>query len=167
MGEIPEVSVVVPCHNEAENLRALMAGLRAALAAAGVSYEIVVTDDASTDGSWAVLKDLAAADERLRVQRFATNCGESAASWAGMQAARGRIILTIDADLQNDPADIPRFLAALADADCVCGTRIEGRGAGDGVVRVVSSRIANAVRTWIAADDTTDAGCTYRAFRRE
>jgi glycosyltransferase involved in cell wall biosynthesis len=132
-----------------------------------VTYEIVVTDDASTDGSWDVLKELAAHEPRLRVQRFAANCGESAASWAGMQAARGRVILTIDADLQNDPADIPRFLAALADADCVCGTRVEGRGAGDGVVRVMSSRIANAVRTWIAADDTTDAGCTYRAFRRE
>src|SRR5215831_15491046 len=143
MGEIPEVSVVVPCHNEAENLRALMAGLRAALAAAGVSYEIVVTDDASTDGSWAVLKELAAGEPRLRVRRFAANCGESAASWAGMQAARAPVILTIDADLQNDPADIPRFLAALADADCVCGTRVEGRGSGDGVVRVVSSRIAN------------------------
>jgi len=167
MDQAPEVSVVVPCHNEAENLRALVAGIRTTLASTGVTYEIVVTDDASTDGSWDVLKELAAHEPRLRVQRFAVNCGESAASWAGMQAARGRVILTIDADLQNDPVDIPRFLAALADADCVCGTRVEGRGAGDGVVRVMSSRIANAVRTWIAADDTTDAGCTYRAFRRE
>jgi len=167
MDQIPELSVVVPCHNEAENLRALVGGIRTALAAAGLAYEVVVTDDASTDGSWAVLKELAAREPRLRVQRFAANCGESAGSWAGMQAARGRVVLPIDADLQNDPADIPRFLAALADADCVCGTRLEGRGAGDGVVRVVSSRIANAVRTWIAADDTTDAGCTYRAFRRE
>jgi len=167
MDQAPEVSVVVPCHNEAENLRALVAAIRTALAPAAVTYEIVVTDDASTDGSWDVLKELAAHEPRLRVQRFAANCGESAASWAGMQAARGRIILTIDADLQNDPADIPRFLAALADADCVCGTRVEGRGAGDGVVKVVSSRIANAVRTKIAGDDITDAGCTYRAFRRE
>jgi|SRR5579862_5058291 len=167
MDQAPEVSVVVPCHNEAENLRALVAAIRTALAATGLTYEIVVTDDASTDGSWDVLKELAVHEPRLRVQRFAANCGESAASWAGMQAARGRIILTIDADLQNDPADIPRFLAALANADCVCGTRVEGRGAGDGVVRVVSSRIANAVRIKIAGDDTTDAGCTYRAFRRE
>jgi len=167
MDQAPEVSVVVPCHNEAENLRALVDGIRTALGATASTYEIVVTDDASTDGSWDVLKELATREPRLRVQRFAANCGESAASWAGMQASRGRIILTIDADLQNDPADIPRFLAALADADCVCGTRVEGRGAGDGVVRVASSRIANAVRTWIAADDTTDAGCTYRAFRRE
>src|SRR5262245_33781093 len=167
MGQFPELSVVIPCHNEAANLRALVAGIHAAIASSGLAYEIVVTDDASTDGSWEVLKQLAAAEPRLRVQRFAANCGESAASWAGMQAARGRIIVTIDADLQNDPAELPRFLAALADADCVCGTRVEGRGAGDGLVRIVSSRVANAVRRRIAGDDITDAGCTYRAFRRE
>jgi len=167
MAQAPEVSIVVPCHNEAANLRALVGGIHAALAPSGLGYEIVVTDDASTDGSWEVLKELAAAEPRLRVQRFAANCGESAASWAGMQAARGRIIVTIDADLQNDPAELPRFLAALADADCVCGTRVEGRGAGDGLVRIVSSRVANAVRRRIAGDDITDAGCTYRAFRRE
>jgi glycosyltransferase involved in cell wall biosynthesis len=167
MEERPDLSVVVPCHNEAANLPALVAGICDSLAPTRLRYEIIVTDDASTDGSWQVLKGLAAEEPRLRVQRFATNCGESAASWAGMQAARAPIILTIDADLQNDPADIPRFLAALADADCVCGTRIDGRGEGDGVIRVLSSRIANAVRSRLAGDDTTDAGCTYRAFRRE
>jgi glycosyltransferase involved in cell wall biosynthesis len=167
MPAAPEVSVVVPCHNEAANLRALVARIHDALRPLGVAYEVVVTDDASTDGSWDVLKELAAADPRLRVQRFASNCGESAASWAGMQAARGRTIVTIDADLQNDPADIPRLLAGLACADCVCGTRVESRRAGDGVVRVASSRVANWVRTRLSGDDITDAGCTYRAFRRE
>jgi len=162
-----DLSVVVPCHNEAGNLRALVDGIHAVLAALPLTYEIVVTDDASTDGSWTVLSELAAADPRVRLQRFATNCGESAASWAGMQAARGWTILTIDADLQNDPADIPRFLAALEGADCVCGTRVEGRAAGDGFVRVASSRIANRVRTRLSGDGITDAGCTYRAFRRE
>jgi glycosyltransferase involved in cell wall biosynthesis len=167
MPAAPEVSVVVPCHNEAANLRALVARIHDALRPLGVAYEVVVTDDASTDGSWDVLKELAAADPRLRVQRFASNCGESAASWAGMQAARGRTIVTIDADLQNDPADLPRLLAGLARADCVCGTRVESRRAGDGVVRVASSRVANWVRTRLSGDDITDAGCTYRAFRRE
>jgi dolichol-phosphate mannosyltransferase len=162
-----DLSVVVPCHNEAGNLRTLVEAIHRVLAVLPVSYEIVVTDDASTDGSWAVLSDLAAADGRLRLQRFASNCGESAASWAGMQAARGRTFLTIDADLQNDPSDIPRFLAALAGADCVCGTRVESRRAGDGFVRVASSRIANHVRTRLSGDGITDAGCTYRAFRRE
>ena len=164
---MPELSVVVPCHNEEGNLRPLVAGLHRALDPLGVSYEIVVTDDASTDGSWSVLKDLAAHDPRLRVQRFVANCGESAASWAGMQAARGRTIVTIDADLQNDPDDIPRLLGALDHADCVCGTRRASRGEGDGVVRIASSRIANWVRSRLLADGVTDAGCTYRAFRRE
>ncbi len=167
MAAAPELSIVVPCHNEAGNLRALVASVREVLGSTGLAWEMIVTDDASTDGSWDVLRELAAGEPRLRIQRFATNCGESAASWAGMQAARGATIVTIDADLQNDPADLPRFLAALAHADCVCGTRVEGRGAGDGLLRVVSSRIANAVRARLAGDDTTDAGCTYRAFRRE
>src|SRR5690242_396708 len=100
--DVPELSVVAPCHNEAANLRPLVAGIREALAPTGLAYEIVITDDASSDGSWDVLKELAAAEPRLRVQRFARNCGESAASWAGISAARGRIIVTIDADLQND-----------------------------------------------------------------
>lgn len=164
---MPELSVVVPCHNEEGNLRPLVAGLHRVLDPLGVPYEIVVTDDASTDGSWTVLKDLAAHDSRLRVQRFVANCGESAASWAGMQAARGRTIVTIDADLQNDPDDIPRLLGALDHADCVCGTRRASRGEGDGVVRIASSRIANWVRSRLLADGVTDAGCTYRAFRRE
>src|SRR5262249_14698351 len=100
------------------------------------------------------------------VQRFARNCGESAASWAGMRAARGGVIVTLDADLQNDPAEIPRFLAALDGADCVCGTRVGARGAGDDALRVVSSRIALGLRTRVSGGAPTDAGCTSRAFRR-
>jgi dolichol-phosphate mannosyltransferase len=162
-----DVSFVVPCHDEAGNLRALVAGIHAAAGGLGVAYEIVITDDASDDSSWAVLRELAAHDPRLRAQRFARNCGESAASWAGMLASRGRIIVTLDADLQNDPAEIPRFLAALDDADCVCGTRVEARRSGDDWLRVLSSRIANGVRVRLAGGDISDAGCTYRAFRRE
>src|SRR5262249_8214370 len=132
-----------------------------------VPYEIVITDDASDDSSWAVLRELAAHDPRLRAQRFARNCGESAASWAGMLASCGRVIVTLDADLQNDPAEIPRFLAALDQADCVCGTRVEARRSGDDWLRVLSSRIANGVRIRLGGGDISDAGCTYRAFRRE
>jgi len=127
----------------------------------------VITDDASSDGSWALLRTLAADDPRLRAQRFARNCGESAASWAGMQASRGRVIVTLDADLQNDPAEIPRFFAGLEHADCVCGTRVEARRSGDNLLRVLSSRIANRVRVELGGGDISDAGCTYRAFRRE
>jgi glycosyltransferase involved in cell wall biosynthesis len=162
-----DVSFVVPCHDEAGNLRALVDEIRRAVTPLGLAYEIVITDDASTDGSWALLRTLAVDDPRLRAQRFARNCGESAASWAGMQASRGRVIVTLDADLQNDPAEIPRFLAGLEHADCVCGSRVDARRSGDDLLRVLSSRIANWVRIGLGGGDISDAGCTYRAFRRD
>jgi glycosyltransferase involved in cell wall biosynthesis len=163
----PEVSLVIPCHNEEGNLPMLAEAIRAVVGPFGITYEVVVTDDCSTDSSWAVLKQIAAADARFRVQRFAYNCGESAASWAGMLAARGRYIVTMDADLQNDPRDLPGFLAALKKVDCVCGTRVQTRSDGDNFVRIASSRIANWVRNKLSGENITDAGCTYRAFRRE
>ena len=162
-----DVSFVVPCHDEEGNLRALVAEIHRAVTPLGLAYEIVITDDASSDGSWALLRTLAAGEPRLRAQRFARNCGESAASWAGMQASRGRVIVTLDADRQNDPAEIPRFLAGLEHADCVCGSRVEARRSGDNLLRVLSSRIANWVRVTLGGGDISDAGCTYRAFRRE
>jgi dolichol-phosphate mannosyltransferase len=165
--ENPEVSLIIPCHNEEGNLPLLAEAIRTALVPLGVSYEVVVTDDCSTDKSWTVLRELAQGDRRIRVQRFAYNCGESAASWAGMQAARGRYLVTMDADLQNDPRDLPKFLEALRRADCVCGTRVETRGQGDNFIRIASSRIANWVRNKLSGENISDAGCTYRAFRRE
>jgi dolichol-phosphate mannosyltransferase len=113
MNAVPEISVVVPCHNEAMNLEPLMAAIEKALAPSGTAFEIVITDDRSTDGSWAVLQRLATANPRLRAQRFAENCGQSAAMWAGLRAARGRILVTLDADLQHDPAELPVLLAGL------------------------------------------------------
>jgi dolichol-phosphate mannosyltransferase len=161
-----EVSFVIPCHNEQDNLRALVAAIREAIDPLKRTYEIVIADDFSMDKSWAVLKELAAADPRVRGLRFAFNCGQSAALWAGMNAARGRYIITLDADLQNDPRDVPQFLAALEKFDCVCGSRIAARGEGDGFVRIASSRIANWVRNKMSGENVTDAGCCYRAFKR-
>lgn len=164
----PEISFVVPCYNEEGNLRALIKAVHDAVDPLGVSYEVVITDDCSSDKSWEILQELAKTDPVVRVQRFEYNCGESAASWAGMQFSRGRYIVTIDADLQNDPRDLPKFLEALKRADCVCGTRVESRGAGDNFIRIASSKIANAVRRKLSGDEKiTDAGCTYRAFKRE
>lgn len=157
----------MPCHNEQENLRPLTAAVRAVLERGAVDYEIIVTDDASTDDSWRVLQDLARAEPRIRVQRLARNCGESAASWAGIKAARGSVIVTMDADLQNDPADLPRFLEAIRGADCVCGNRVSNRAEGDHLIRVATSRMGNWVRNWLSNEDISDSGCTYRAFRRE
>jgi dolichol-phosphate mannosyltransferase len=167
MSATMEISVVIPCHNEAANLKPLVAALGEAIGPLNRSYEIVITDDCSTDDSWEVLKALASADARVRAQRFAFNCGQSAALWAGMKAARGRFIVTLDADLQNDPKDAPKLLAALANFDCACGTRVEARGQGDSFVRVASSRIANWVRNKLSGENITDAGCCYRAFKRE
>jgi dolichol-phosphate mannosyltransferase len=163
----PELSVVVPCHNEAENLRPLLSAIHVAIDPLGLDFEVVITDDGSTDDSWRILQELAATDSRVRAQRFKFNCGESAASWAGMQIARGRSIATLDADLQNDPKDLPAMMEALRGYDCVCGTRVETRGAGDSWLRIVSSRIANWVRNKLSGENITDAGCTYRVFKRE
>jgi glycosyltransferase involved in cell wall biosynthesis len=165
--QTPELSLIIPCHNEEGNLPLLAKTISSTLVPLGISYEVIVTDDCSTDRSWAVLKSLAAADPCFRIQRFAQNCGESGASWAGMQAARGRYLVTMDADLQNDPKDLPKFLEALQHADCVCGTRVDTRGKGDNLIRIASSRIANWVRNKLSGENISDAGCTYRAFRRE
>lgn len=162
-----EISVVLPCHNEQDNLPPLVAAIHAALAPLKRTYEIVVTDDQSSDGSWAWLQQMAQKDSWLRAQRFEKQSGQSAALWAGMKAARGRIIVTLDADLQNDPADLPKLLAGLDRADCVCGSRVEARGKGDGFIRVASSRIANGIRNKLSGETITDAGCCYRAFKRE
>jgi glycosyltransferase involved in cell wall biosynthesis len=164
---VPELSLVIPCYNEQDNLRALIEAIRAVVDPLKLPYEVVITDDCSKDKSWEILKELAAADPRIRPQRFAFNCGESAASWAGMKAARGRYIVTVDADLQNDPKDLPGFLKALEKFDCVCGTRVATRGQGDNFVRIASSRIANWVRNKLSGEQISDAGCTYRAFKRE
>jgi glycosyltransferase involved in cell wall biosynthesis len=167
MIETPEFSLVIPCYNEQDNLRALVAAIRAAADPLQLPYEVVITDDCSRDRSWEILKELAAGDPRIRAQRLAFNCGESAASWAGMKSSRGRTIVTLDADLQNDPKELPRFLEALKRCDCVCGTRVKARGRGDSFIRVASSRIANRVRNTLSGEQIADAGCTYRAFKRE
>jgi glycosyltransferase involved in cell wall biosynthesis len=165
--DIPQISVVLPCHNEQDNLRPLITALREAIEPLKISYEIVITDDCSTDNSWTMLKEFAVADKRIRVQRFVKNAGQSAALWAGMKAARGRYLITLDADLQNDPRDVPQFLEALKQFDCVCGSRVAARGQGDNFVRVASSRIANWVRNKLSGETISDAGCCYRAFKRE
>jgi dolichol-phosphate mannosyltransferase len=163
----PRFSIVIPCYNEEGNLPVLVERITKAIAPLAVSYEIVVTDDCSTDGSWRLLQEMAHTDPRLRAQRFAFNCGESAAVWAGIRAARGDYVITMDADLQNDPAEIPRFVQALERFDCVSGSRVQTRGHGDNILRVITSRVGNAVRNWLSGDQVSDSGCTFRAFKRE
>ena len=163
----PDISFIIPCHNEEGNLRELIKAIRATIEPLNLPYEIVITDDCSTDKSWEILKEFGAADPRIRALRFAFNCGQSAAQWAGMKAARGKYLVTLDADLQNDPKDFPKFLEGLKTFDCVCGNRVASRSEGDGFVKVISSRIANWVRNKLSGENISDAGCCYRAFKRE
>jgi dolichol-phosphate mannosyltransferase len=164
----PTISICVPVHNEEENLPLLRDAVMAVADANAIALELILVDDGSRDQSWSVIESLVEKDSRVRGLRFASNCGETAASDAGLRAARGTYVMTMDADLQNDPKDIPAFLAKLSEGwDCVCGTRVAVRGKGDSFVKVVSSRIANWVRNKLSDEQISDAGCTYRAFRRE
>lgn len=163
----PQLSICVPVYNEAENLPLLHEAIVKVVDPINLSMELILVDDGSKDGSWAAIEALVAKDARVRGIKFASNCGETAASDAGLRAARGKYVMTMDADLQNDPADIPKFIQTLEQGwDCVCGTRVATRGKGDSFIRVASSRIANWVRNKLSKENITDAGCTYRAFKR-
>jgi glycosyltransferase involved in cell wall biosynthesis len=121
-------------------------------------------NDGSSDGSDAVLRGLKSADPHVRVLTFARNAGQSAAMDAGFKNARGEVVVTLDADLQNDPSDIPRLLEALPGWDAVVGVRHTRR---DNLVRRVSSRVANYVRNRLSDETITDTGCSLKAFRGE
>ena len=164
----PLLSVCIPVYDEQDNLPLLHEAICKAVDPAGIATEIIFVDDGSKDQSWSVIEQLVLKDSRVRGIKFAFNCGETAASDAGMRNARGAYVMTMDADLQNDPSDIPAFIAAMKPGvDCVCGTRVAVRGKGDQFVKVVSSRIANWVRNKLSDEQISDAGCTYRCIRRE
>ena len=135
-----------------------------ALGHTGLDYEVLYVDDGSTDGSPAVLDGLQAADSRVRVVRLTRNQGQTSALAAGFRRVTGDVVVTLDSDLQNDPADIPRLLAALEGCDAVSGVRQKRR---DTFVRRVSSRVANGVRRRALADGITDVGCSLKAYRAE
>jgi len=164
MDSRPDISVVVPAYNEAESLPTLFAELRGALEATGRSWELLVVDDGSTDATLERLRAEAAADPRVVPIVLERNAGQSAALAAGLSRVRGDVVVTLDADLQNDPADLPRLLAALEHADVVSGVRANRQ---DSWVRLASSRIANAVRRGVLGDPVTDIGCSFKAYRRE
>ncbi len=156
------ISVAIPLHNEEANLAPLRDRLLDVLVATGLPFEIILVDDGSTDGSPAILRSFSADDLRIRVIRIANRSGQSAALDAGFRAARYGVVVTLDADLQNDPEDIPALLAAIADADVVCGVRVKRH---DNWVRKASSVIANRTRDWITGDHITDTGCSLKAYR--
>jgi glycosyltransferase involved in cell wall biosynthesis len=164
MDKRPDLSVVIPAYNEVDNLAPLFAEMRAALAATGRSWELVMVDDGSTDGTAQAMQAEEARDARVKALLLEKNAGQSAALAAGLSRAMGDVIVTLDADLQNDPADLPRLLAALENADVVSGVRSNRQ---DSWVRLASSRIANATRRGVLGDPVTDIGCSFKAYRRE
>lgn len=159
----PDISVILPCFNEEENLEPLVRQLVDVLRALSRPYEIIFVDDASTDGSLDILRTLQENRPEIRVLRHRVNSGESAAQLTGFRQARGEILVTMDSDLQNDPADIPAMLAALEACDAVCGVR---RRREDSWIKRVSSHLANGFRNAALHDNIHDSGCTFRAFRR-
>jgi glycosyltransferase involved in cell wall biosynthesis len=161
-----DLSVVIPVYNEEDNLPLLWPELRGVLDSMGVSFEVLFVDDGSRDRSAEIIRALREDDSRVRLVRLKVNAGETAATDAGFKAARGRRVVTMDADLQNDPHDIPMLVQRLEQWDAVTGWRVT-RGDGDSIVRRISSRLANSIRNWLSEESIQDSGCTFRAFRRE
>jgi glycosyltransferase involved in cell wall biosynthesis len=162
-----DLSVVVPMLNEQENLPDLYQQLKTALQPSGLRYELIFIDDGSSDGSWRVIQSLAATDPSVRGLRFRRNFGQSAAFGAGFARAEGAVVVTIDADLQNDPADIPMLLDVLRERDCdiVSGWRINRQD--DYLSRKLPSRLANGLISWVTGVSLHDYGCSLKAYRAE
>ena len=161
-----DLSIVVPVYNEEENLPLLWPEIRAVLDPTGIRFEVVFVDDGSRDRSAEIVRGFREQDPRVRLIRLKTNAGETAATDAGFKSVRGRWVVVMDADLQNDPHDIPEMLAHLDQWDAVTGWRVN-RGDGDSWIRRVSSRVANRIRNAVSDETIQDSGCTFRAFRRE
>jgi glycosyltransferase involved in cell wall biosynthesis len=165
-GDAPDISVFLPVFDEEPNLRLLHEKLDAALRKLGRTAEIIYVDDGSRDGSLAVLRELANADERVRVVSLKRNYGQTAAMAAGIDAARGRVLIPMDADLQNDPADITRLLEKLDEGyDVVSGWRKNRQD--KLITRKIPSMLANRLISWIGGVPLHDYGCSLKAYRRE
>jgi len=163
---VRDLSIVIPVYNEEENLPLLWPELRGVLEPLGLAFEVVFVDDGSRDRSVEIIRGFRETDDRVRLVRLEANAGETAATDAGFKAAHGRWVVVMDADLQNDPHDIPTLLAHLDRWDAVTGWRVK-RGEGDDWLRRLSSRVANRVRNALSDETIQDSGCTFRAFRRE
>lgn len=164
--DTPEVSVFLPVFNEEPNLRPLHAKLDDALKSLGCPAEIVYVDDGSTDGSLKILREIADLDPRVRVVALRRNYGQTAAMAAGIDAAKGKVLIPMDADLQNDPADIARLLKKLDEGyDVVSGWRKNRKD--KMITRKIPSMLANRLISWIGGVPLHDYGCSLKAYRRE
>lgn len=158
-----EISIIVPVFNEAENILPLARETAAAMQSVRSNYELLFVDDASTDDTWQKIEEARRLDPRVRGRQHARNAGQSAALWTGIQSTTSPILATLDGDLQNDPADLPRLLAELERVDFVCGMRLNRQ---DNFVRRASSSIARWARRTVLRVDFRDTGCAMRAFKR-
>ncbi|RJP20760.1 MAG: glycosyltransferase [Candidatus Abyssobacteria bacterium SURF_5] len=163
-GRANMISVIIPAYNEFESLRPLTVELLQTMRDLGEDFEILFVDDGSTDATREVLRSLAGEFDEVRFIGFRKNCGQTSAMAAGFKCARGNILVTLDADMQNDPADIPGLLEKLEDYDVVCGWRRKRR---DSIVRRISSRVANSVRNKLSDEQIVDVGCSLKAYKRE
>src|ERR671939_1485366 len=164
--DAPDISVFLPVFDEEPNLRPLHEKLDRALKQLGRTAEIIYVDDGSRDGSLAILRELAAEDSRVRVVALRRNYGQTAAMAAGIDAARGRVLIPMDADLQNDPADIARLLDKLDEGyDVVSGWRKDRQD--KLITRKIPSMLANRLISWIGGVPLHDYGCSLKAYRRE
>jgi glycosyltransferase involved in cell wall biosynthesis len=162
----PELSIFLPVYNEEPNLPPLHDKLDQALTALGRTAEIIYVDDGSTDGSLRVLRELAHRDSRVRVVALKRNYGQTAAMAAGIDAAQGQVLIPMDADMQNDPADIVRLLAKLEEGyDVVSGWRKNRQD--KLITRKVPSMLANRLISWIGGVPLHDYGCSLKAYRRD
>jgi glycosyltransferase involved in cell wall biosynthesis len=162
----PDLSVVFPVYNEEENVPILLGEIAKALDGQPWTYEIVAVDDGSRDRSLEVLRAARATYPNLRVIAFEKNSGQTAALDAGWRAARGKFVVSLDADLQNDPADIPKMMRRREElgVDMIIGVRVNRH---DTWSRKMQSKIGNGVRNWITNDKITDTGCSLKLVRRE
>ena len=163
MADEPYLSLVIPAYNEQENVALLLARVGAALEQTQRSFEVIIVDDGSNDTTPQQLSAALARYPWLRVLRMVTNKGQSAAFDAGFKAARGEVIATIDADLQNDPEEIPRLLSLLNGYDMIAGWRQKRQ---DTSLRRIQSRIANRIRNWISEEDIRDSACSLKLYKR-
>jgi glycosyltransferase involved in cell wall biosynthesis len=159
-----DLSVVIPVYNERESLVPLESELEKHLPRLNLDYEIILIDDGSTDGSVQLIRELQKQNPHIRLLQFHKNAGQTDAFAAGFKAARGKTLVTMDADLQNSPGDIPLLLEKMDEFDVVCGWRHKRN---DPWIKKISSKIANAVRNALSEEDIADTGCSLKAFRRE
>ena len=161
-----DLSIVVPVFNEEENIHGIHREVVTALGESGIDFELILVDDGSSDGSLGKLREIAATDDRVKVIRFRRNFGQTAAMAAGFDAASGRVVIPMDGDLQNDPADIPRLLAKIDEGfDVVSGWRRDRKDAF--LNRILPSILANRFISGMTGVRLHDYGCTLKAYRRE